>query len=125
GPYQVQAAIAACHALAPAAADTDWRQIALLYQRLETMRPSPVVALNRAVAVAMAEGCEAGLELIDDLAADGRLEEYHLLHAARAGLLRRLGRAAEAAVSYRRALDLATNASERDFLQRRLAECGC
>lgn len=123
GPYQVQAAIAACHALAPAAEQTDWRQIVLLYSRLEQMRPSPVISLNRAVAVAMAEGCEAGLELVDALAADGRLDGYHLLHAARADLLRRLGRREPASQAYRQALALATNAAERDYLQRRISEC--
>ncbi|MBI1353348.1 MAG: RNA polymerase subunit sigma-24 [Acidobacteria bacterium] len=123
GPYQVQAAIAACHALAGSADQTDWRQIVLLYGRLEQLRPSPVVALNRAVAVAMAEGPAAGLALVDRLAADGRLEEYYLLHAARADLLRRLGRGEPAASAYRRALELTANPAERDYLERRLSEC--
>ncbi len=124
GPYQVQAAIAACHALAPSSQKTDWRQIALLYRRLEQMQPSPVITLNRAVAVAMADGCEAGLALIDDLHSDGRLDGYHLLHAARADLLRRLERREPAAEAYRRALELVSNQAERDYLQRRLRECG-
>lgn len=122
GPYQVQAAIAACHALAPSSQKTDWRQITLLYQRLEQMQPSPVIALNRAVAVAMADGCEAGLSLIDNLDADGRLNGYHLLHAARADLLRRLNRREPAAAAYRRALELVSNQTERDYLERRLRE---
>jgi len=123
GPYQVQAAIAACHALAPVAEQTDWRQIALLYRRLEQMQPSPVIALNRAVAVAMSEGCEAGLAIIEDLAKDGRLDGYHLLHAARADLLRRLERYEPAVEAYRRALELVSNDAERAYLERRLREC--
>ncbi len=121
GPYALQAAIAAVHAQAPSAAATDWRQIELLYGELERVLPSPVVALNRAVAVAMADGPDAGLTAIDALAA--ALDEYHLLHAARADLLRRTGRTAEAAAAYARALELATNAAERRFLAARLAEC--
>jgi RNA polymerase sigma-70 factor (ECF subfamily) len=115
GPYQVQAAIASLH-LEP---QTDWPQIALLYQRLGCFAPSPVVELNRAVAVAMAEGPERGLELIDSI--DG-LGGYRHLHSARADLLRRLGRGAEAEDSYRRAFELATQPAERAFLARRLAE---
>ena len=122
GPYQVQAAIAACHCTAPTAADTDWPQIAALYAHLARLVPSPVVALNRAVAVAMAEGPERGLTLVDELAGSGALAGYHVLPAARADLLRRLDRRAEAATSYREALALATTASERRFLERRLAE---
>ena len=116
GPYQLQAAIAALHAEAAAPEDTDWEQIAALYGELARVQPSPVVELNRAVAVAMAGGPESGLALM------GRLElpDYHLLHAARADLLRRLGRRAEAAEEYRRALALATNGRERGFLERRL-----
>jgi RNA polymerase sigma-70 factor (ECF subfamily) len=120
GPYQVQAAIAACHATAPTAADTDWREIALLYDELASMTGSPVVELNRAVAVAMADGPDAGLALADALA--DRLDAYQYLHATRADLLRRLGRRGEAAQAYARALDLTTAEAERDYLERRLAE---
>ncbi|HEX5882822.1 MAG TPA: RNA polymerase sigma factor [Actinomycetota bacterium] len=122
GPYQLQACIAALHAVAPTAAATDWRRIAVLYDQLMALNPSPVVALNRAVAVAMRDGPAAGLALMDDLAASGDLDGYHLLHAGRADLLRRLGRAPEAAAAYRRALELAANPVERAFLTRRLAE---
>jgi RNA polymerase sigma-70 factor (ECF subfamily) len=120
GPYQLQAAIAAVHDEAATPADTDWAQIVLLYDGLLAYAPSPVVALNRAVAVAMAEGPDAGLELIDSIAPE--LEGYHLLHAARGDLLRRLERAPEARESYARALELATNEPERVFLAGRLAE---
>lgn len=123
-PYVLQAAIAAEHCRARRAEDTDWRRIAALYELLEQVQPSPVVALNRAVAVAMAEGPQKGLALIDQLATGGELEGYHLLHAARADLLRRIGRMDEAARSYERALELATNESERRFLRRRLGEVG-
>jgi RNA polymerase sigma-70 factor (ECF subfamily) len=119
GPYQLQAAIAALHAEARAPGETDWAQIAALYGQLAQHEPSPIVELNRAVAVAMAEGPAHGLDLVDRI--DG-LERYYLLHAARADLLRRLGRAEEAAAAYERALDLTTNPTERSFLQRRLAE---
>jgi RNA polymerase sigma-70 factor (ECF subfamily) len=122
GPYRLQACIAALHAVAPTAEATDWRRILLLYDQLMAVAPSPVVALNRAVAVAMVEGPAAGLEPIDALAASGALDGYHLLHAARADLLRRLGRDPEAAAAYRRALELATNPAEQAFLTRRLAE---
>ncbi|HTJ74081.1 MAG TPA: RNA polymerase sigma factor [Acidimicrobiales bacterium] len=122
GPYQVQAAIAACHASSPDAASTDWAQIAVLYASLARMSPSPVVALNRAVAVAMAEGPEAGLALVDALDASGALPGYHLLPASRADLLRRLGRRSEAAAAYRQALDLAATDAERRYLRRRLDE---
>jgi RNA polymerase sigma-70 factor (ECF subfamily) len=122
GPYRLQACIAALHAAAPTAAATDWRRIAALYDRLMAVAGSPVVALNRAVAVAMVEGPDAGLSLMDDLAASGDLDGYHLLHAGRADLLRRLGRTGEAAAAYRRALDLTTNPVERAFLSGRLAE---
>jgi RNA polymerase sigma-70 factor, ECF subfamily len=122
GPYALQAAIAAVHAQAPGAEATDWRQIALLYGELERALPSPVVVLNRAVAVAMADGPAAGLRLIDAVAES--LDAYHLLHAARADLLRREGRMGDAAASYARALELAGNAAERRFLERRLAEVG-
>ena len=115
-------AIAACHATAREAAATDWAQIAELYGRLAGVTPSPVIELNRAVAVAMADGPAAGLELVADLEASGALRGYHLLPATRADLLRRLGRSAEAAVSYREALDLATTDAERRYLAGRLAE---
>jgi RNA polymerase sigma-70 factor (ECF subfamily) len=120
GPYQVQAAIAACHDTAAVATDTDWHEIALLYAELVHMTGSPVVELNRAVAVAMADGPDAGLALVDDLA--DRLDGYRYLHAARADLLRRLDRHDEAAAAYRRALELTTADAERRFLDRRLAE---
>jgi RNA polymerase sigma-70 factor (ECF subfamily) len=119
GPYQVQAAIAACHATAPTAAETDWPQIAALYGELRKYVPSPVVALNQAVAVAMAHGPLAGLEMVDSL--DG-LAGYHLLPATRADLLRRLGRHAEAAAEYRAALSLVTSEVERRYLADRLTE---
>ena len=122
GPYQVQAAIAACHSSAPTAAATDWPQIALLYGRLVELVPSPVVELNLAVAVAMTEGPAAGLARVDRLAASGALAGYHLLPATRADLLRRLGRSGEAAAAYQEALALTVNESERSYLQRRLSE---
>jgi RNA polymerase sigma-70 factor (ECF subfamily) len=122
GPFAVQAAIAALHCQGARAEDTDWPQILRLYDLLGRLQPSPIVSLNRAVAVAMVEGPQAGLALIDALAATGELDGYHLLHAARADLLRRLGSSAEAAGSYRRALELVTNDSERRFLERRLRE---
>jgi RNA polymerase sigma-70 factor, ECF subfamily len=119
GPYQLQAAIAALHAEAKRPELTDWQQIALLYAELGRHQPSPVVELNRAVAVAMAAGPERGLELVDRIPG---LDAYHLLHATRADLLRRSGRRDEAAAAYRRALELVTNPVERSFLERRLAE---
>jgi RNA polymerase sigma-70 factor (ECF subfamily) len=122
GPYQLQAAIAACHAQAAEAADTDWAQIAVLYEQLSRLVPSPVVALNRAVAVAMADSPAAGLALVDELAGAGSLAGYHLLPATRADLLRRMGRRAEAAASYRQALALSATEPERRYLARRLAE---
>lgn len=122
GAYQVQAAIAACHATALDAADTDWTEIAALYGRLVDLVPSAVVRLNRAVAVGMAEGPAAGLVLVDELAASGELEGYRLLPATRADLLRRLGLLGEAANAYREALDLATADSERHYLQRRWSQ---
>jgi RNA polymerase sigma-70 factor, ECF subfamily len=122
GPYQVQAAIAACHCVAAEAADTDWAEIAQLYERLHRMLPTPVVTLNRAVAVAMADGPAAGLELVEELDASGALADYHLLPATRADLLRRLGRHADAAGAYRRAIELAGTDAERRYLSRRLAE---
>ena len=119
GPYQLQAAIAACHATSPTYADTDWAQIAELYRLLELRAPSPVVTLNRAVAIAEGAGLEAGLAVVD--AIDG-LARFHLWHATRADLLRRLGRRAEAADAYRAALTCEPAAAERRFLARRLAE---
>src|SRR6185503_7356720 len=122
GPFALEAAIAAEHCKAARAEDTDWPRIVVLYDLLQQLLPSPVVALNRAVAIAMARGPRAGLAIIDELAASGELDEYHLLHAARADMLRRLGANAEAAESYELALSLATNDSERRFLERRLRE---
>ncbi len=122
GPYALQAAIAAVHAQAPAAAATDWRRIAALYGMLARVHPTPVVELNRAVAVAMSEGLEHGLALVEALDHRGELAEYHLLPVARAELLRRLGRHAEAAESYRRALALVSNEAERRHLGKRLRE---
>ena len=122
GPYQLQAAIAACHATAAEAADTDWDEIAGLYGLLVRIAPSPVVELNRAVAVAMSEGPAAGLALVEELEASGKLAGYHLLPATRADLLRRLERPAESAASYREALELAATDAERRYLARRLAE---
>ena len=119
--YGLQAAIAAEHARAPRADETDWARIASLYEGLTAVNRSPVVELNRAVAVAMAEGPARGLQLLDHLEASGRLDDYHLLHSARAALLGRLGRDPEAALAYGRALELATNPVERRFLERRLA----
>jgi RNA polymerase sigma-70 factor (ECF subfamily) len=121
GPYQFQAAIAALHAQAPTAGQTDWRQNAALYQELKRVHPSPIVALNHAVAVAMSEGLEVGLRMIDELGSAGELDSYHLFHAARADILRRLGNSKEAATAYRRALALTANAVERRYLRRRLA----
>jgi RNA polymerase sigma-70 factor, ECF subfamily len=122
GPFAVEAAIAALHCEADRPEDTDWPQIVRLYEVLERLRPSPIVSLNRAVAVAMRDGPAAGLALIDQLTSRGELESYHLLHSARADLLRRMGLPSEAAASYKRALALVSNASERRFLERRLHE---
>jgi RNA polymerase sigma-70 factor (ECF subfamily) len=122
GPYQVQAAIAACHATAPDAAVTDWPQISALYAELARMAPSPVVDLNRAVAIAMADGISAGLALVDELAESGKLDGYYLLPATRADLLRRDGRLAEAATFYDEALKLAPTDAERRYLTGRLSE---
>ncbi|MGQ4479268.1 RNA polymerase sigma factor [Streptomyces sp. SAS_276] len=123
GPYQIQAAIAACHTTAPTAEETDWADIAALYGELERFVPSAVVRLNRAVAVGMAQDPDAGLELVAELERSGELADYHLLPATRADLLRRSGRAKEAALAYEHALELVENAAERRFLERRLAEC--
>ena len=122
GPYQLQAAIAAEHARAAEAGETDWPRIVRLYDVLLAIVPSPVVALNRAVAVSMAEGPERGLDIVDSLVARGDLAGYHLLHSTRAELLRRLGRAADAAAAFQHAADLATNDVERSYLERRLRE---
>ena len=124
GPYTIQAAIAAVHANVPNAAATDWAQIVVLYDLLARAEPSPVVELNRAVAVAMRDGPSAGLALIDAILGRGDLLDYHLAHAARADLCRRLGRRAEARASYERALSLTAQEPERRFLERRMAELG-
>ncbi|MFJ4787267.1 RNA polymerase sigma factor [Streptomyces sp. NPDC088794] len=124
GPYQIQAAIAACHTTAGRAEETDWADIAALYGELARYVPSAVVRLNRAVAVGMTEGPEAGLALVSELEQEGELADYHLLPATRADLLRRAGRLKEAAEAYRQALELVENEAERRFLEKRLAECG-
>lgn len=122
GSYAIQAAVAALHAAAPNAAETDWRQIAALYALLLSRAPTPVIELNHAVAVAMVDGAQAGLLLMDAIAARGELREYHLLHSARADLLRRLGRFDAARAAYQTALGLAAVEPERRFLERRLSE---
>ncbi len=124
GPYQLQAAIAAIHAEARTAGETDWKQIAALYALLNASQPSAIVSLNHAVAVAMSESLERGLALIDDLGSSGELDSYHLYHAARADLLRRMGRNREALESYRRGLALTSNTVELRYLRRRIAELG-
>lgn len=122
GPFAVQAAIAALHCQAARHEDTDWPQIVRLYDVLERLQPSPIVSLNRAVAVAMVDGPQSGLAILDGLAAKGDLENYHIFHAARAELLRHNGSREDASKSYSRALELVTNDSERRYLQRRLRE---
>ena len=122
GPFALEAAIAAEHCKAARAEDTNWAQIVTLYDLLEQVMPSPIVSLNRAVAIAMAKGPQPALDLIDQLSASGELDDYHLLHAARADMLRRLGANEEAAESYKTALGLVSNDSERRFLERRLSE---
>jgi RNA polymerase sigma-70 factor, ECF subfamily len=122
GPFALQAGIAAVHCRASKPADTDWAEIVRLYGQLERLQPSPIISLNRAVAVAMVDGPQQALEMIDALVATSDLDNYHLLHAARADLFRRLGAFDEAAKNYARALSLATNESERRFLERRLRE---
>jgi RNA polymerase sigma factor (sigma-70 family) len=124
GPYALQAAIAACHARAPTAAETDWRTIVALYDSLLALMPSPVVELNRAVAVAMAQGPAAGLEIVDRLRSDSSLKDYHLLPAVRGDLLVRLGRSADARPEFERAASLTRNARERQLLLARAAACG-
>jgi RNA polymerase sigma-70 factor (ECF subfamily) len=122
GPYQLQAAVAACHAHAATSAETDWDEIAVLYHRLSEIVATPVVLLNRAVAVAMADGPSAGLKLVDEIDQSGALVDYYLLPATTADLLRRLNRYTEATTAYRRALELAPTDAERRFLRRRLSE---
>jgi len=122
GQFALEAAISAEHCKSARPEDTNWRQIVRFYTLLQQLTGSPIVALNRAVAVAMADGAETGLSLVDSISATGELEEYHLFHAARADLLRRLGSMNEAATSYQRALELVTNESERRFLEKRLKE---
>ena len=122
GPYQIQAAIAAVHARARTTPETDWSQIVGLYRELMRINPSPVIALNLAAAVAMNEGWEKGLRLVDNAGASGKLEHYYLFHAARADLLRRLDRLTEATAAYSRALDLTSNRVEQQYLRRRLHE---
>jgi RNA polymerase sigma-70 factor (ECF subfamily) len=122
GPYSLQAAIAALHAEAASGADTDWKQIAALYQELARVQPTAVVLLNRAVAIAMSGEMEQGLALIDEIGSSGELDRYYLYHAARADLARRLGRREEAAKAYQASLALTFNAVERRYLRRRLAE---
>jgi predicted RNA polymerase sigma factor len=123
GPYVLQAAIAACHARARTAAETDWRQIAALYQGLAALTASPVVELNRAVAVAMADGPEHGLRIVDGVAGEPALAGYHHLPSVRGDLLARLGRHAEAADEFRRAATLTRNAPERAALEKRASDC--
>lgn len=122
GPFALQAAIAAVHCEARSAGETDWRQILALYDVLQTVQPTPVVALNRAVAIAMVQGPEAAMDVLSGLAAQGDLANYHLLHAARADLARRAGRYEEAIGHYRKALELVSNARERRFLEKRLRQ---
>jgi RNA polymerase sigma-70 factor, ECF subfamily len=122
GPYQLQAAIAAVHGEAKTPEETEWREIAGLYEILERFSPTSVIALNRAVAVAMSEGLSRGLSMIDELGSSGKLDTYHLFHAARADILRRLGHNQAAAEAYRRALSLAANQIEQEYLRRRLEQ---
>lgn len=122
GPYQLQAAISAIHTEAASPAETDWHEIACIYEELMRHRPSPIVALNHAVAIAMSDGLERGLAQINAVGESGRLEDYHLFHAARADILRRLGRNAESAEAYSAALRLVTNQVEKDYLQERLRQ---
>jgi predicted RNA polymerase sigma factor len=123
GPYALQAAIAACHARATGAGETDWPRIVALYDAVAQLAPSPVIELNRAVAVGMAFGPASGLELVDALVPEPSLKSYHLLPAVRGDLLRKLGRYEEAGTEFERAASLTENAVERRLLQRRAAEC--
>jgi predicted RNA polymerase sigma factor len=123
GPYALQAAISACHAQAPTAADTNWTRIAALYEALSRVMPSPIVELNRAVAISMAFGPAFGLQLVDELSAEPTLKSYHLLPSVRGDLLAKLGRCAEARAEFERAASLTRNARERELLLRRAAEC--
>jgi predicted RNA polymerase sigma factor len=123
GPYTLQAAIAACHARARTAGETDWRRIAALYDALAQLSPSPVIELNRAVAVAMAFGPQAGLDLVDTLLDAPALKHYHLLPSVRADLLEKLQRFSEAREEYERAASMAQNARDREFLLQRAARC--
>jgi predicted RNA polymerase sigma factor len=123
GNYVLQAAIAACHARAARAGDTDWSRIASLYARLAQVSPSPVIELNRAVAIGMADGPAAGLAVVEPLCAEPRLRDYHLLPAVRGDFLVKLGRAGEARVEFERAASLARNARERELMQARAAAC--
>jgi predicted RNA polymerase sigma factor len=123
GPYLLQAEIAACHAVARTPSDTDWPRIVLLYTELAQLTPSPVIELNRAVAVSMAHGPQAGLTLVDDLAAEPSLARYHLLPSVRADLLYKLGRYPEARAEFERAAALTRNTRERDLLLARAASC--
>jgi len=120
GTFTLQAAIAAEHCRARRSQDTDWQQIVALYDRLQSLQPTAIISLNRAVAVAMADGPQHGLALIDQIVAGGELDDYHLLHAARADLFRRLGLMEEAVKNYARALELTTNESEKRFLEKQL-----
>jgi RNA polymerase sigma-70 factor (ECF subfamily) len=122
GNYQLQAAIAAVHAEAKTADETDWPQIVALYKELMRINSSPIVALNHAAAVAMSEGLERGLSLLEEAGASGELDHYYLFHASRADLLRRLNRLQEAATAYTRALSLATNEVEQQYIRKRLIE---
>ena len=122
GPYQLQAAIAALHAEAPSALDTDWAQIGALYRELMRINPSPIIALNHAAAVAMSEGPETGLDLVEAAGSSGKLDSYHLFHAARGDLLRRLRRFEQAKLAYERAIELTTNDVEKQYLTRRIKE---
>lgn len=124
GPYQLQAAIAACHARARTVEETDWARIARIYEQLSEVTPSPVVELNRAVAVSMAFGPEHGLHLVDQLVAEGSLHDYHLLPSVRGDLLVKLDRPAEARAEFERAAELTANTQERDLLLQRAETCG-
>jgi predicted RNA polymerase sigma factor len=122
-PYALQAAIAACHARAHTAKETDWHRIVALYGDLAQVTPSPIIELNRAVALSMAHGPEAGLQVVDELTAEAALENYHLLPSVRGDLLRKLGRTDEARIEFERAASLTRNVRERDLLLGRAAEC--